>query len=270
MPEIGALTPNCRVLMKFSSSLGLVFVLLLPLSITYAVNSQAADVRKPNAVTGMRPILEASEASPSERGKQLYDAGRYAEAVAVWQQAADGAVFQLAQNSTFLARAYQALGDLDNAQAAIDRSLNLLQNESQLDKAGLIVLGQTFSTQGSLYLATGNATAALESWQQAEKTYARAQDQSQADTPLKAMGLRSLGTAWQASGELETAKTLLEKSLAMSQQVGDSPNTIALTLLQLGNTTRALDADTALDYYDRGLAVRSPPCGACKISPLPS
>jgi CHAT domain-containing protein/tetratricopeptide (TPR) repeat protein len=280
--------------MKFSSSLGLVFVLLLPLSITYAVNSQAADVRKPNAVTGMRPSLEASEASPSERGKQLYDAGRYAEAVAVWQQAADGAVFQLAQNSTFLARAYQALGDLDNAQAAIDRSLNLLQNESQLDKAGLIVLGQTFSTQGSLYLATGNATAALESWQQAEKTYARAQDQSgelgsqidqaqalqvlglyqrsktlleevdrqlqtQADTPLKAMGLRSLGTAWQASGDLETAKTLLEKSLAMSQRVGDSPNTIALTLLQLGNTTRALDADTALDYYDRAIIQATDP-----------
>jgi CHAT domain-containing protein/tetratricopeptide (TPR) repeat protein len=280
--------------MKFSSWLWWGLALLLPLSIADSVNSTASDVRQSNAATQMPDLLNPPVELPHERGQQLYNAGRYAEAVAVWQQATSGDVLQQAQNLTFAARAYQALGEWDKARDALDRSLALVQNESKLDRAGLIVLGQTFSTQGSLYLAMGNAAAALESWQQAEEIYRQAEDkqgelgsqidraqalqalglhqraktlleevarqlQTQVDTPLKAMGLRSLGTVWQVTGDLETAKTLLEKSLAISQQVGDTPNTIAATLFQLGNTTRILDADTALEYYDRAIAITTDP-----------
>ncbi len=265
--------------------LGLLLVLLLPFSIAHPVDSTAAEFGE-KTVAQMPDLLD--------RGKQLYDAGRYVEAIEVWQQVVDGDLLGQAQSLTFLARAYQALGEWENAQAAIDRSFGLLQQESQLDKAGLIVLGQAFNTQGSLSLARGDAQGALVIWQQAEETYRQADDsqgelgsqiarsqalqalglyrrsktlleevdrqlQTQADTPLKAMGLRSLATAWQGTGDLETAKTLLEKSLVISQQVGDTPDTIAVTLLQLGNTTRALDAETSLNYYHRAIAQATDP-----------
>jgi CHAT domain-containing protein len=280
--------------MKLSNSLGWVFVVWVLLGRVGLMRSAAADVRSHSAIKQMPDLPEISVESLQEQGKRLYDAGRYAEAAALWQNAMGGNIFQQAQSLTFIARAYQALGDWENAQAALDRSFDVLQNEAQLDKAGLIILAQTFNTQGSLYLATGNATAALETWQQAEDTYRQANDQqgvlgsqidraqalqtlglyqraktlleevdqhlqTQADTPLKAMGLRSLGTAWQATGDLETAKTLLEKSLALSQQVGNPPDSIAATLFQLGNVTRTLDGDTALEYYDRAMAIATDP-----------
>jgi CHAT domain-containing protein len=280
--------------MKLLNSLGWVFVVWVLLGGVGLMRSAAADVRSPSAIAQMPNLPEISVESLQEQGKRLYDVGRYAEAAALWQNAMGGNIFQQAQSLTFLARAYQALGEWKNAQAAIDRSFDVLQNEAQLDKAGLIVLAQTFNTQGSLYLATGNATAALETWQKAEDTYRQANDQqgvlgsqidraqalqtlglyrraktlleevdqhlqTQADTPLKAMGLRSLGTAWQATGDLETAKTLLEKSLALSQQVGNPPNVIAATLFQLGNVTRTLDDDTAIEYYDRAMAIATDP-----------
>lgn len=286
--------------MKLSNSLGLVFVVWVPLEGVGLMRSAAADVRSHSAIAQMPNLPEISVESLQEQGKRLYDAGRYAEAAALWQNAMGGNIFQQAQSLTFLARAYQALGNWENAQAALDRSFDVLKNEAQLDKAGLIILAQTFNTQGSLYLATGNATAALETWQKAEDTYRQANDQqgvlgsqidraqalqtlglyqraktlletvdqhlqTQTDTPLKAMGLRSLGTAWQATGDLETAKTLLEKSLALSQQVGNPPNSIAATLFQLGNVTRTLDGDTALEYYDRAMAIATDPLTRVRV-----
>ncbi|HIK30224.1 MAG TPA: CHAT domain-containing protein, partial [Oscillatoriales cyanobacterium M4454_W2019_049] len=227
------------------------------------------------------------------RGKQLYDAGRYAEAVAVWQQAIGGDVLQKAQSLTFVARAHQALGEWDKAQDAIDRSLVLLQGET-LERAGSIVLGQTFNAQGSLYLTVGDAEAALEAWERAEETYRQANDTpgvlgsqidraqalqvlglyqraktlleavdrqlpDEADTPIKAMVLRSLGTVWQASGDWERAQTLLDRSLAVSQRVDDDPEAIAATLLQLGNLARSASQVRAMDYYDRALATATAP-----------
>lgn len=265
--------------MKYLRSIGLVLALLLPLAI--------ADVaREPGMAVETPDLLR--------RGKQLYDAGRYAEAAAVWQQEIGGDVLQQAQSLTFLARAHQALGEWDKAQNALDRSLALLQGESQLDRAGSIVLGQIFNTQGSLSLAMGNAAAALEAWERAEETYRQAHDTpgvlgsqidraqalqvlglyqraktvleevdrqlpNEADTPLKAMVLRSLGTVWQASGDWERAQTLFDRSLAVSQRVGDDPEAIAATLLQLGNLARTSDVQRAIDYYDRALATATAP-----------
>lgn len=273
--------------MQFSRGLvGLIFGLGLPVCIGGSIHSTAATMANVDAVVEVPSQLAL--------GKQLYEAGRYAEAVAVWQQIQSRDVLHQAQSLTFLARAYQALGDWEKAQAALDRSLALLHNQEQLDKSGLIVLAQTLSTQGSLYLTMGNATAALDTWQQSENTYRQANDpqgelgskidraqalytlglyqrakrlledvqgqlQTQADTSIKAIGLRSLGMVWQASGDLETAKTWLEQSLAISQQVGDPPEAIAATLSQLGNVTRTVDAEKALKYYDRAIAQTTDP-----------
>lgn len=266
-------------MMKSLSSIGLVLALLLPLAI--------ADVVREPGMAAETPDLLG-------RGKQLYDAGRYAEAVAVWQQVMGGDVLQQAQSLTFLARAHQALGEWDKARDSLDRSLALLQGTSPLDRRGSIVLAQTFNTQGSLYLTVGDAAAALEAWERAEETYRQANDTlgvlgsqidraqalqvlglyqraktllegvdgqlpDEADTPLKAMVLRSLGTVWQASGDWERAQTFLERSLAMSQRVGDDPEAIASTLLQLGNLARTSDAERAMDYYDRAIATTREP-----------
>ncbi|NEO58897.1 MAG: hypothetical protein F6J98_00045 [Moorea sp. SIO4G2] len=88
-----------------------------------------------------------------EQGKTLYEAGRFAEAAAVWQQAAVGFEQQgdqvgQALSLSYLSLADQRLGQWEQAQSAIDRSLKILQ-APQLREEGSI-LAQALTIQGSL------------------------------------------------------------------------------------------------------------------------
>ncbi|HEY9301287.1 MAG TPA: tetratricopeptide repeat protein, partial [Phormidium sp.] len=239
-----------------------------------------------------------------EQGRILYEAGRFAEAVTVWQQAAKGFEgkgdsrsdpfgnrTQLALTLNYLANAYQELGQWQQAKDANTQSLTLLKSQS-----GSIILAQALNTQGSLLLATGKTEAALNSWQQAEKAYSQAGDdtgvvgskinQAQAlqalgfyrraklnleelntklqglpDTALKAMGLRSLGVALQVVGDLTRSQEALNQSLAISQKL-NSDSEISTTLLSLANTLRALaKPQEALVNYQKAAATATNPLG---------
>lgn len=87
----------------------------------------------------------------------------------------------------------------------------------------------------------------------------------QADSPLKAMALRSLGNQLRVLGQLELSDTTLQQGLAVAERV-ESPRDIALSLLNLGNTYQALSqqaenynrssdaetsADVAVGYYEQ-------------------
>ena len=71
------------------------------------------------------------------------------------------------------------------------------------------------------------------------------------DPTLKITGWRSLGIALQVTGDLETAKDMLEKSLALSEELNLSEES-STTLFSLGNHALAAEEKTqALEYYQQ-------------------
>ena len=226
-----------------------------------------------------------------EKGRMAYEAGRYIEAVTVWEQAAQeyqkqGDRLNRASTLNYLSLAHQELGQWQQAQQEIAQSLQLLQEQPELQNGNWAVLGQALNAQGSLQLATGEAEAALETWQQAASHYKKAQDEmgvigsqinqaqalqtlglyrrsqklleevaqeleQQSDPILKALGFRSLGTTLQTIGNLERSQEILQKSLDLTQEL-NLPEETSATLLSLGNTARLLENNQdAIAFYQQ-------------------
>ncbi|MDI9636231.1 CHAT domain-containing protein [Geitlerinema splendidum] len=227
-------------------------------------------------------LLAQSEPFPLlEQGRNFYEGGRFTEAIALWQQAANltSNPVQRALILSYLSNAYQELGQWQEAETAIQESLRLLQ--AQGDRA---VLAQVLNTQGSLQLAKGQTEAAFETWKQAEAAYIASGDrvgqwgsimnQAQAlqalglyrrakttleqlnaqlqtlpDFPLKVSGLRSLGVTLQVVGDLAESQQVLEQSLAIAQRLNLGAEMNA-SLFSLANTLRALNQpQAALEAY---------------------
>ena len=120
-----------------------------------------------------------------EQGKQLYDAGKFSEAVAVLRKAADafktqGNSLKAAMALSNLALAYQQLGAWSEAEQAIEDSLNLLQSKETVSNLPsgktterLQILAQTLDIYGRLQLSRGQPEQALQTWQQATATHAQ-------------------------------------------------------------------------------------------------
>ena len=120
-----------------------------------------------------------------EQGKTLYDAGQFAQAVKVLQQAAEdfkasGERLSQAMTLSNLSLAFEQLGQWEQANSAIAQSLNLLQSKQNKDNSieRAHILAQSLDVQGKLQLARGQAEAALTTWQQAAKIYTQVGDSS--------------------------------------------------------------------------------------------
>jgi CHAT domain-containing protein/tetratricopeptide (TPR) repeat protein len=238
---------------------------------------------------------QTSTASLLERGHTLYEAGQFSEAVMTWQQAVEdfqghGNQLNQALSLSYLSLAHQKLGEWQQAEEAIARSLELLEPRSNLEGMGIAILAQVLNSQGSNQLAMGQPEAALDSWEQAERIYAQAEDeagvigtqinqaqafqtlgmyqraqtllkqvnarlQPQPDSMLKVLGLRSLGTVLQITGDLGKSREVLEQSLAIAQRLNPPLNTSEI-LFNLANTLGALqDTEAALRLYQQAADV---------------
>ncbi|MBW4551325.1 MAG: CHAT domain-containing protein [Aphanocapsa sp. GSE-SYN-MK-11-07L] len=226
-----------------------------------------------------------------QQGRDRYQAGKFTQAVTLWQQAAtrfqaeDDRLHQAMALSN-LSLAQQQLGEWSEAKAAIASSLDLLQPAAP---EAAPVLAQALNTQGSLNLALNQPEAALKSWQQAAAAYAQAKDQTgqirsqinqvqalralglyrqaisvltqvqqdlqnQPASLTQAAGLLSLGNTLRLVGNLEQSQQILEKSLTIAQQLQAAPDTSA-ALLSLGNTAWARrDIDAAYSFYQQATA----------------
>ena len=232
-----------------------------------------------------------------DRGRLAYRAGRYHEAKTLWQQQYQEALesdrLQVqAQTLNYLALTSHKLGEWHEATKYLAQSLELLQERS--DAANLNIKAQTLNTQGRLELGMGKAEAALASWQQAAEIYQQAGDEAgklgveinqvqawqslglyrraqkalrdianrlaaRSDPTLKITGLRSLGIALQVTGDLEAAREMLDRSLALSQEL-NLPEETSATLFSLGNTAVASAEPTkAISYYQQAAATTSQP-----------
>lgn len=236
----------------------------------------------------LRPIAQTE--SLEQQAQRLYEAGQYAAAIAVLQQAQQqyqqqgdraGQAILLSN----LALNYQQLGNWDAATQAIDTALGLFkQPQAGTDKG---VLAQVWDVQGSVALARGNPEQALQSWQQAATVYQQTSNvnratlsqinqahalmtmglfrraiallqtlqptlQSQPDSTTKAASLRSLGDALQVAGSLEEAEKATQQSLDTGKRLR-SPDIIAAANLSLGNLAIA-SSKTNAAYGKTGLA----------------
>jgi CHAT domain-containing protein len=204
-------------------------------------------------------------------GKRQYEAGRFAAAVELWQQAIASLSGQPARQAiayNYLAIAHQDLGQWQPARAAIDQSLRL---QSQVNDR--LLAAQTLNVQGTLELNLGNLQRALDLWQQSESIYRALDDlegiaisqinQAQAlqflgryqraqvtleqlqqtwsnapNSLIKVRGLRSLGATLRAVGDFDRSHQSLQESLAIAQML-NAQSDVAATLFQLANTARA-------------------------------
>ncbi|MFE4108623.1 CHAT domain-containing protein [Almyronema epifaneia] len=274
----------------------LILVLLgigLTLVPTAVSATSTAQLLHPDADLSLRSRPELLVTAPDvatllETGRTFYTSGQFAEAVATWQTAvaaaaANGETQQQALALNYLSSAYQELSQWNDAQTAITRSLELL--EQTHPPASSILRAQALNTQASLLLHQGQAETALETWQQAQALYEQAGDewgalgsqinQTQAlqvlgfyqqarkrledlnqqlatmpDSDLKISGLRSLGRALQVIGDIRSSYDVLEQSLAIAKQLG-ATNELSSTLLNIGKLAAELDdPTTAIAYFE--------------------
>ncbi|MDZ7951229.1 CHAT domain-containing protein [Nostoc sp. DedQUE09] len=244
--------------------------------------------------------VSASTSQPTnwlEQGRNLYHSGRFAEAVTIWQTAAQQYHTQgdrqgEALSLSYLSLTQQELNQWQAAQQSIEQSLKLLQIAKP--SADAILWAQALNTQANLQLHTGKAETALESWQQAQKFYEQAGDtmgslgsqinQAQAlqtlgfyrrskqqlealaqklqgmpDNEIKVSGLRSLGLALQIIGDSGTSQQILEQSLAIAQKIAAKPH-LSSILISLGQTAVDLqDPESALDYFEQAQLLTTNP-----------
>ncbi|MCL1470669.1 CHAT domain-containing protein [Argonema antarcticum] len=247
------------------------------------------------------PIAQPTSAPRQlvEQGRELYQVGRYQDAIAIWQQAAkafeaEGAIIPQVSVLNYLSLAYQDLGGAELSRTALDRSLQLLQSQGKLNAQGLSLQGQALNSLGTLLAKTGQTQAAIETWMQAESAYKQASNQTgilgsrinqaqalrilgkhrralsilsemlpeirnHPDAKLRAAGLRSLGIALQSIGYLRQSYEILDESLTISESTGSS-NDRAATFLNIGNIARDLNESRfALEYYQEAAKLASNP-----------
>ncbi|OUL29789.1 hypothetical protein BV378_05255 [Nostoc sp. RF31YmG] len=275
-------------------SLPLYFLMALLCSLSSPIMAAVPGI---NAAS--QPIFNqiAAPTSQLQQGKELYDAGRFAEAVQVLQQAVKTYQIQgdtLSQAATLsnLSLAYQQLGKWTQAKQVITESLNLLKR--QQNSQSLLVFAQSLDIQGRLQLATGQTEAALATWQQAGKIYTQLKNQngvvkslinqaqawrnkgsyrraveilkevkqklqSQPDSLEKVVGLRSLGDMLLVIGDWENSRTALKQSLEIAEHLQSNAQ-MGASLLSLGNNARTQQhISDAIAKYQKAVEVSPSP-----------
>ncbi|MBX9258422.1 CHAT domain-containing protein [Desmonostoc muscorum CCALA 125] len=223
----------------------------------------------------LSPIF-AINVPENPQAQNLYQAGKYAEAVNILKQAiarfqSNSDKLNEAMALSNLSLAYQQLGQWSEAETTITQSLNLLSKINTSESSQ--IYAQALDVQGRLQLSQGNTEAALNSWQAAAKIYQQLKDdesltrnqinQAQAmqtlglylqadktlisvaeslsklsDSTVKATGFLSLGNIRRLVGDFEKSQKFLKEGLAVAERVKSEQITSDI-LLSLGNTSRS-------------------------------
>ncbi|WP_299411150.1 CHAT domain-containing protein [Acaryochloris sp. IP29b_bin.148] len=207
-----------------------------------------------------KPVLIQSVASTNslvQQGRQLYQAGNYANAITILQQALNSPDAQDNLNQAIiwsnLSLSHQQLGQWQEAKDAVNQSLTTLASRPALSVAGTNyqrILAQALSVQGRIFFAQGQSQAALESWQQTAEIY------SQLNDPTG----RIRSHIHQSEAFLDLGKS--RQALKILQQVEPemtpdiSPVLQASWLHSLGNIHRAMgDLDISQDVLQQSWAM---------------
>ncbi|MBE9077573.1 CHAT domain-containing protein [Romeria aff. gracilis LEGE 07310] len=247
----------------------------------------------PTAAAENSPTI--SQTSPEQllqQGQDQYAIGQFTAAIQFWQQAAEafaaqGNALQQAKAFSQIAIAFHQLADWSQANAYLAGSLELLEGRTDLPAERLSVLGQVYSTLGSVFLTRSQPREALNAFEQAASYYQQTGDSqgqlqaqinqaqalqalgfyrraltalnelqprlmAQSDEGLKSQGLRNLGNLLRITGDFRQSEVTLQEGLAIAP---DNTQEIAATLYSLGQTAQALgNPDDALAYYRQTVA----------------
>ena len=228
-----------------------------------------------------------------KRGQQLYEVGRWEEAIALLEEvaadyAASGDEFRQARVLRNLALLYQEIGKISQANYAISQSLNLIKKQPLIAK-NLKLQAQSLEVLGSLQLARGEFDVAFKTWESAADiygnildVYGKSRNQINQALALRQLGLNRkvrtkledvnkllsfqkdsltkfnavyhLGDILQLLGDLEGSQTTLEESLKIAENLNDN-NAMAMALFSLANNARLLGEEkTALELYETSQA----------------
>ena len=191
----------------------------------------------PSIVFTEPAISSAQEAL--QQGAERYQAERFADAMAIWQQAleqfqAEDDLLNQALVEANLSLTAQKLGQWDTAKSYIDSSLDLLRGFDTTDRDNLYwdIYGKVMNDLGQLQWHQGHAEAAYETWKQSTDAF------NQIDNAMAAIGsqlnqikaLQSLGLHYRATKALEKIKQ------SVSEQTDVRLKMVALQ--KLGNAQR--------------------------------
>jgi CHAT domain-containing protein/tetratricopeptide (TPR) repeat protein len=209
-----------------------------------AADANELEVHAPNRF--VQSVQTPSSNAQLQQGRQLYEAGQFAEAVRVLQQAVEtftqqGQLLDRAIANSNLSLAYQQLGDWSAAEAAIATSLETLAQLDDRDRETRSILAQSLHVQGQLQLSIGQAETAADTWERAIALYQSLEDETGvlSLTIDRAEALQALGLYKQALAALTDATQTL-------QSQSDSPLK-AKAYLSLGNTQRSIGKLEASD-----------------------
>jgi CHAT domain-containing protein len=195
-----------------------------------------------------------------ERGRELFEAGRYLEAARFWEQAAEnyrqqGDIINRALVLSYLTTAYQQLGKWENAEKAIATSIDLVENINNVSPS---TTAKILGSKASLELTRGRAEAALKTWQLAEKYYRESGDFiGIAGTQInQAQAWQNLGNYRQAKDTLEKLEVILNAPENIGLREDESLLSVKTTaLLSLGNTLRQVgELERAQTVLERSLS----------------
>ncbi|MDJ1182299.1 CHAT domain-containing protein [Roseofilum casamattae] len=258
------------------------------LSIAVATIGLTLSLQGAIAMTPTATSLSAQTPTALEQGRQLYQSGRFADAAAIWSEAAreyrdTGNESDRALTLSYLASAYQKLDRPGLAEEAIVESLALLESASDPQA---ILRAQALNTQANLFLYLGQMQKALDIWEEAENYYqdagdfqgaigsqlnqarvlyglgyygraytilqAIAQQTDRLDrSSLKIQTLHSLGDALHQNGFEEDARQVLEQGLVLAEQL-NADSELSPILLSLGNiATDQNNTPDALYYFQQ-------------------
>jgi CHAT domain-containing protein len=213
-----------------------------------------------------------------QQGIELYDAERFKEAAAIWQQANSafaslGDTLGQALVLNNLSLTYQHLGQWEEAQRYISQSLSLLQSSENTanSQTHLEILAKALNTQGNLQWEKGQLQEALSAWKEATRHYTAAgHSEGVVITKInQSKALQALGFSHQAQEILQQVYQNLQQQpdsklkatglrhlgnafrrvgkleeswrvLEESLKLAEQPKAKSLALLELGNTERAL------------------------------
>ncbi|MBT9315642.1 CHAT domain-containing protein [Leptothoe spongobia] len=255
----------------------------LVLAFAIALTPLPAPAAPPPATT----LETRASVDPLSAGRVYYTSGQFAAAIEQWQTAAQiadqqGDLASQVMSWNGIASAHQALSQWAQANQSIEQSQTLLNNASAPEP---ILWAQTLNTQASLLLNhTGQAEAALETWQQAEHYYQEAGDllgtlgvqinQAQAlqtlgfyrrarhqlealdqqlismpDSDIKVAALRSLGQTLQLIGVPRDSYDALAQSLETARNIGATSD-VSSIYLSIAKLAFKLDSPAqALEYF---------------------
>jgi tetratricopeptide (TPR) repeat protein len=205
-----------------------------------------------------KSVTFGQEATLQSQALDLYEKGKYEEALKLFEQAVktQSEITGPRSNPSDLAAAYinkgttlTSLGNLDEAEETFQKAQVIYE---KLDDQGSISI--VLNNLGSVYKARGQLDKATKSYSRAlaisERIYG-------SDHPDIATMLNNLASVYADMGDLSKAEEFFMKALAINQKVlgSDHPRT-ATSLNNLGTIYRYQgDFIKALEFYQQALAI---------------